>query len=78
MLESVASSSSHKGRKASKSKTPLHLLKAHSSHMVVTSILDIPTSSPIVTGSLNPYAKIDADGNIIEPEYSKEIADVYL
>ena len=78
MLESVASSSSRKDRKSSKSKTPLHLLKAHPSHLIVTSILDIPSSSPIVTGSLNPYAQIDEDGNIVEPEYAKEVADVYL
>ncbi len=78
MLESVASSSSRRDRKSSKSKTPLHLLKAHPSHLIVTSILDIPSSSPVTTGSLNPYVQIDEDGNIIRPWYAPEVDDVYL
>lgn len=77
MLESVSSSASKKNKKTSKRKTPPHLLKAHPSQLVVTNILDIPASSPISTGSLNPYLTIEANGNVIEPEYSNEIAHVY-
>jgi len=77
MLESVSSSASKK-KKTSKRRTPPHLLKAHPSQLIVTSILDNPASSPIVTGTLNPYAVVDFDnGNIVEPEYAKEVAHVY-
>ena len=77
MLESVSSSSSHKNRKSNKSKTPPHLLKAHPSQLIVTSILDIPASSPIQTGSLNPYVRVDGNGNIIKEEYASEIENVF-
>lgn len=77
MLESVSSSFSRKNRKPSKSKTPPHLLRAHPSQLIVTSILDIPASSPIVTGSLNPYTEIDQFGNIVRPAYADEIDDVF-
>ena len=77
MLESVSSSSSKKNKKTSKRKTPPHLLKAHPSQLIVTNILDIPASSPIQTGSLNPYTSVDGNGNVVEPAYAKEIAHVY-
>ena len=78
MLESVSSSFSHKNRKPSKSKTPPHLLRAHPSQLIVTNILDIPASTPIMTGTLNPYVTIDNNGNIVRPEYADEINDVFL
>lgn len=77
MLESVSSSFSKKNHKSSKSKTPPHLLRAHPSQLLVTSILDIPASSPIVTGSLNPYTEIDQFGNIVKPPYADEIKNVF-
>lgn len=76
-LESVASSFSRKNKKSSKSKTSPYLLKAHPSQLIVTSQLDIPASSPVVTGSMNPYCEIDKDGNIIRPPYAKEIEHIF-
>ena len=78
MLESISSSFSGKNRKPRKNKTPLHLLKAHPSQLVVTNILDIPASNPIMTGTLNPYVTIDENGNVIEPKEAEEIKDVFL
>ena len=77
MLESVSSSSSKKNKKTSKRKTPPHLLKAHPSQLIVTNVLDIPSSSPIVTGSLNLYAEIAPNGDIVKPDYASEIEHVY-
>jgi len=56
---------------------PISLLKAHPSQLVVESILSIPSSSPIVTGTINPFLEVDSDGNIIKPEWAEEIADVF-
>lgn len=78
MLESISSSFSHKNRKPSNSKPSPHLLRAHPSQLIVTNILDIPASSPIVTGTLNPYVTIDENGNIVRPDYADEIDDVFL
>ena len=75
MLESVSSSS--KAHKSSKSKTPPHLLRAHPSQLIITNVLDIPPSSPIQTGSLNPYASVDINGNIEKPKYADEIKNVF-
>lgn len=77
MLESMSSSFSRRGHRAGKSKVPPHLLRAHPSQLVVTSLLDIPASSPIQTGSLNPYVEIDENGNILKPEYADEIKNVF-
>ena len=81
-LESVASSSSRKNKKkgkkgGGKGKTNPFLLRAHPSYLAVTSILDIPSSSPVVTGSMSPWIEVDHDGNIIKPPYADEIKDVF-
>jgi hypothetical protein len=44
---------------------------------MVTSPLDIPASSPVATGSINPYLEVDEGGNIIVPSYAKEITHIY-
>lgn len=56
---------------------PIVLLKAHPSHMVVESLLALPTSSPIRTGEINPYLQIDQDGNILKPKWAKQIEDIF-
>ena len=71
-LDSIESQCGRNGKRKS-TKTPPHLLKAHPSQIYVTTILDIPSSNPIATGSINPYLQIDQEGSIIEPAYSKEI-----
>ncbi len=54
-------------------------LKAHASQLVVESSLDIPTSSPIEAGSINPYIPVNSmDGLINIPEYYSEIEDIYV
>ena len=74
-LESITSRSKRKNR--GKSKTSPYLLRAHPSQLVVTSILDIPASSPVVTGSMNPYCEIDDNGNIQRPPYASEIDGIF-
>ncbi len=74
-LESVETSSIRSGRKATK--VPVSLIKAHPSQLAITSILDIPSSSPVATGSMNPFVQIDKDGNIQIPEYSGEIEHIF-
>ena len=65
--------------KVSKSSNiPISLLKSHHTQMVVESILSISSSSPITSGNINPYLEIDKNGNIIQPEHSQELCDVYL
>lgn len=51
--------------------------KAHPSQLVVESILYYPSSSPVTTGSINPYLQIDEDGNIIRPPWADEIEHVF-
>lgn len=70
-LDSIESQYGHGGKRRA-TKTPPHLLKAHPSQLDVTSILDIPASNPIATGSINPYLKTDDEGNIVRPEYWEE------
>lgn len=72
-LESIETEAVRSGRKSTK--VSAKLIKAHPSQLIVTSITDIPSSSPIVTGSMNPYCEIDDDGNILRPSYADEIMD---
>jgi len=74
-LESIETDSCRNGKKATK--VAANLITAHPSHLSVSSVLDIPSSSPIVTGSMNPFAIIDTDGNIIVPPFAAEIAHIY-
>ena len=76
-LESIASSFGRKNKKGSKSKASPDLLKAHYSQICVTSLLDIPASTPVITGSMNIYQPITEDGDIIRPDYADEIVHVF-
>lgn len=75
-LDSIESQGRGSGKRK-KTKTPPHLLKSHPSQLVVTSILDIPSSNPIATGSISPYLQIDEEGNIIKPDYADEISHAF-
>lgn len=53
------------------------LLKADPSHLVVESICMLPPSSPVVSGSINPYLIITENGHIVKPDWADEIAHVF-
>ena len=74
MLDSVESQ--YGGRKRP-TKPPPNLLRAHPSQIACFSVLDIPASTPIATGSLNPYLQIDEEGNVIKSKYAKYIEHVF-
>lgn len=74
-LESIETEAVRAGKKSTK--VSARLIKAHPSQLIVTSISDIPSSSPVVTGSMNPFCEIDDDGNIIKPPFAEEIEDVF-
>ena len=74
-LDSIESQG--RGGKRKSTKTPPHLLESHPSQIVVTSLLDIPSSNPVATGSITPYLKVDEEGNIIKPPYAKELEHVF-
>ena len=74
MLDSVESQ--YGGRKRP-TKPPPALLRAHPSQIACFSVLDIPASTPIATGSLNPYLQIDEEGNVIKSKYAKYIEHVF-
>ena len=77
-FRSLENTETRVGTKKSKSKKmPTNLLTAHPSQMVVESILDIPPSAPITTGSINPFLQITSDGCIIEPPWYNEISHVF-
>jgi len=62
----------------SKGKTmPIEIIKAHPSHIVCESLLAIPSSNPIVSGTINPYCEIDKDGNIVKPDYANQIDNLF-
>ena len=74
-LDSIESQG--RGGKRKSTKTPPHLLESHPSQICVTSLLDIPSSNPVATGSINPYLQVDEEGNIVKPPYAKEIEHVF-
>lgn len=53
------------------------LLKAHYSHLIVESIVSLPESSPVVSGEINLYLKIDDNGQIIRPKWADALVHVY-
>ena len=53
------------------------LLKAHPSHLVVESIVALPESSPVVSGEINPYLKIDDNGQILKPAWALCLEHIY-
>lgn len=73
-LDSIESQ--YGGRRRS-TKPPPHLLRAHPSQIACFSVLDIPASTPIATGSLNPYLEVDEDGNVIKSKYAKLIEHAF-
>lgn len=52
-------------------------LKAHPSQLVVESILHLPSSSPVVSGSINPFVQIDENGNFIPPPWASELDHIF-
>lgn len=74
-LDSIETQYGSKKRRTQK--TSPQLLKAHPSQVVVTSILDLPASNPVATGSLSTYLQIDREGNILRPDFAKEIDHVF-
>lgn len=73
-LDSIESQ--YGGRRRS-TKPPPHLLRAHPSQIACFSVLDIPASTPIATGSLNPYLQVDEEGNVIKSKYAKMIEHTF-
>lgn len=53
------------------------MLVSHYSHPAVVSIMTYPASSPIISGSLNPFVKVDKHANIQPPFYLEELKSVY-
>lgn len=64
---SASTSESAEGRKGSKH-VQRTLLLAHPSQLSVTSINTVPSTSPIVSGSINPYIDVDESGAISVPQ----------
>ena len=56
---------------------PIELLRAHPSQISVVSILSYPSSNLVVSGTINPFLKIDSDGNIIKPENFSKLEKVF-
>jgi hypothetical protein len=56
---------------------PMKMVTAHPSQLVVESVIAIPSSTPIMSGTINPYLQIDNDGNIIKPEWAHELDTVF-
>ena len=64
-------------RSGHKSSIPRPSLVAHPSRLVVTSLTSISSSSPLVSGDINPYLQIDDNGDILKPAWADEIAHVF-
>lgn len=61
---SASTSESSEGRKGGKH-VQKSLLLAHPSQLTITSINTVPSSSPVISGSINPFINVDDEGNII-------------
>ena len=66
---------SHGGKRGKK--MPVSLMVADPSRIGITSILAYPSSQPIVSGDMNPFAEITQDGNFIKPDFADEIEHVF-
>ena len=64
-------------RSGHKSSIPRQGLVAHPSRLVVMALTSISSSSPLVSGDINPYLQIDDNGDIIKPAWAEEIAHVF-
>lgn len=67
----ISADSDESGGKIGK-RVQTDFLYAHPSQLAVTSINTIPSSSPIISGSINPYIDIDEIGNIVVDPDIKE------
>ena len=63
--------------KSGKKKKSSQQMKADPSQWCVTAPLDLPSSAPVETGSINPYLQIKTTGDIIRPDYADEITHIY-
>lgn len=50
--------------------------KLHPSMCVVESIMAIPSSSPGVAGTINPFCEIDEDGNILTVPWAQDVEEL--
>lgn len=58
--------------------TPMDVQLAHPSRLAVVAVTTIPSSSPIVSGSISAFLNVDDDGNLIVSEDTKEyLKNVY-
>lgn len=64
-------------RKSKKAQTSPDLLVFHHSNLSTISIMTYPSSSPIVSGSLNPFIVVDDHSNIKEPYFIDELKTMY-
>ena len=64
--------------KKGKTQPPKELLVAHGSQLFVESINMLPSSNPVISGNINPYLKIDENGNIIKTELDHLTDDAFL
>ena len=69
--ENNLDTNSTNNRKKGGGRIPIQTVLCHDSHISVESIMVIPSSTPIISGTINPYLKIDADGNIIKKPIDK-------
>lgn len=68
-----------KKKKGVKRKTspPMEVLLAHSSQLWVESINMLPSSNPVLSGSINTFLKIDTDGNIVKTPFDTMADDCF-
>ena len=76
-MQNTETASLESKNKKSGKQVPKDLLKAHPSHLVIESILHLPPSNPIASGSINLFVQIDDDGNFIKPPWYNEIEHVF-
>lgn len=61
-----------KGGQGKGTKTPTHLLISHPSWLPILSLYALPSSKPVITGSVNSFLHVDEDGQFIVPQDLKE------
>ncbi len=66
-----------RGQRKKVGKLPKVMCRSHPSWPVVDSSVALPSSNPIIVGTINPYLQVDDDGDIIVPEWFNEIADLF-
>lgn len=66
-----------KAKGGSRTGIPVSVLPPHPSEIAITSLFTMPAKAPLMAGSINPFALIDAEGNFVAPPWADEIADVF-